>query len=164
MIEQVAGAPLDAVLQQAVLAPVGIGLARLAGERADLDFVAMGTAKGYHPGWVYHGLLVGPLHEAALLLDRLFGGSLLPSAFIREMVTARLVGSAMPGRPWRSPGYGLGVMVEADSGEPLGLTGAGPGSTVAVYRQMPSAGPVVIAAFAHGDDQGVVEHTAFGLA
>ena len=31
----------------------------------------MGSAEGYHPGWVYHGLLVGPVEDAALLLDRL---------------------------------------------------------------------------------------------
>ncbi|MBV8916148.1 MAG: beta-lactamase family protein [Acetobacteraceae bacterium] len=164
MIERATGMPLDAALQRAVLAPLGIGLTRLARERADLDTVAMGAADGYHPGWVYHGLLVGPLHEAALLLDRLIGGSLLPPGLIREMATARLVGSAIPGRPWRAPGYGLGVMVEADSGGPLGHTGAGPGSTIAVYRRMASVGPVVIAAFAYGDDQGLVERTAFGLA
>ena len=33
--------------------------------------VAMGDACVYHPGWVYHGLLVGRLPDAALLLDRL---------------------------------------------------------------------------------------------
>ncbi len=164
IIERAAGVPLDVVLQRAILAPLGIGLARLARERADLGTVAMGATQGYHPGWVYHGLLVGPLHEAALLLDRLIDGSFLPASLVQEMMAARPIGSAIPGRPWRTPGYGLGVMVEADSGEPLGHTGAGPGSTIAVYRQAASAGPVVIAAFAHGDDQGAVERTAFGLA
>lgn len=162
VVERAAGLPLHAVLRRAVLAPLGLSLARFAGERADLDAVAMGGAQGYHPGWVYHGLLVGPLREAALLLDRLIGGSLLPAALLREMTTARPLGWAIPERPWRAPGYGLGVMVEAASDEPLGHTGTGPGSAIAVYRRTPSRGPVVTAAFALSGDQGVVERAALG--
>jgi CubicO group peptidase (beta-lactamase class C family) len=164
LIETTAGAPLDAVLQRAVLAPLGLSHVRLAREPADLAAVSMGAAAGYHPGWVYHGLLVGPLHEAALLLDRLMGGTLLSPGLLRDMLAARPLGGAVPGRPWREPGYGLGVMLEAGSGEPVGHTGGGPGSTIAVYRRVPSTGPVVVAAFAHSNDQGGIERIAFGLA
>ena len=38
----------------------------------------------YHPGWVYHGLLVGPLREAAVLLDRLMTGTLLSPDLLDE--------------------------------------------------------------------------------
>ena len=162
-IERAAAAPLSNVLRQAVLDPLGIGLARLAHERADLDAVAMGAGAGYDPGWVYHGLLVGPLHEAALLLDRLINGPLLPANLLRDMTTARPVGPAIPGRPWQNPGYGLGIMLEAKKGQPLGHTGAGPGSTVAVYRRTEGGSTIVSAAFAFGDDQGAVERSAIGI-
>ena len=36
---------------------------------ADLVNVIMGNASD-HAGWVYHGLLVGPVSSAAILLDR----------------------------------------------------------------------------------------------
>jgi hypothetical protein len=125
----------------------------------------MGEATGYHPGWVYHGLLVGPLHEAARILDGVLGGSLLPAHLVREMRSARPVGSVIPGRPWTAPGYGLGLMAElAGSDGPVGHTGAGPGSTIAVYRRERDGTPIVISAFACGDDQGLVERAAFGTA
>jgi hypothetical protein len=59
------GMPLGEALRRSILAPVGLGGARLAVERADLVEVAMGpAAAGYHPGWVYHGLLVVRLPRA----------------------------------------------------------------------------------------------------
>jgi CubicO group peptidase (beta-lactamase class C family) len=164
LIEATAGAPLDAVLRRAVFTPLGLTRVRLALGRADLDAVSMGAAAGYHPGWVYHGLLLGPLHEAARLLDALLGGRLLPPDLLREMLAARPIGGTVPGRPWRAPAYGLGLMTEAGSGEPVGHTGGGPGSTIAVYRRVPMTGPVVVAAFAHHEDAGRVERVAFGLA
>ncbi len=163
IIEQTAGTPLSNVLRQAVLDPLGIRLAQLAHAQADLGAVAMGSGTSYNPGWVYHGLLVGPLHEAALLLDRLIDGPLLPANLLRDMTTARPVGPAIPGRPWRKPGYGLGIMLEAEQGQPLGHTGAGPGSTIAVYRRTAGDGTIVTAVFAFGDDQGAVERSAIGI-
>jgi hypothetical protein len=49
------------------------------------------------------------------------------------MQTARVLGGPTPGRPWTSPGYGLGLMQgEVDGGLTMcGHTGGGPGSVVA---------------------------------
>ena len=164
LIERTANTTLDVAVERAVLEPLGVQEVRLARERADLSDVEMGEAAGYHPGWVYHGLLVGPLHAAALLLDRLLGGSLLPAELLHQMRSAHLVGPVIPGRPWRRHGYGLGLMVEtAGIDGPQGHTGGGPGSTVAVYRRERGSYPVTVAAFAFGDDQGLVERVAFDL-
>jgi CubicO group peptidase (beta-lactamase class C family) len=164
LIEHTTKMPLHAALTRAVFEPLGIQDVKLAHERADLRNVVMGEADGYHPGWVYHGLLIGPLHEAAKLLDRLLGGSLLPTRLVREMQSTHRVGPAVPGRPWQQPGYGLGLMIEmAKPDGPVGHTGGGPGTTIAVYRRERGSSPIVVAAFACCDDQGVVERFAFGL-
>jgi len=165
LIERTTRMPLDLAVGHAVFEPLGVKGAKLARERSDLHGVVMGEADAYHPGWVYHGLLVGPLHEAAQLLDRLLGGSLLPAELVHEMRSAHHVGPAIPGRPWRAPGYGLGLMIEmAGSDGPVGHTGAGPGTTIAVYRRERTGSPISVAAFTSGDDQGAVERTAFGPA
>ena len=50
--------------------------------RSDLDGVALGSIRSYDPQWVYHGLVVGPLHDAALLLHRLLTTDFLPGIFL----------------------------------------------------------------------------------
>ena len=45
--------------------------ARLAAAPADIANVSMGDATDYHPGWVYHGLIVGTAMDAASLLRQL---------------------------------------------------------------------------------------------
>jgi len=165
LIERTTRMSLDTAFNRAVFEPLGIRDATVARAPADLRAVMMGEAARYHPGWVYHGLLVGPLHTAAQLLDRLLGGALLPAELLQTMQSARPVGSAIPGRPWVMPGYGLGLMVDlAGSDGPTGHTGAGPGSTIAVYRRERGGAPIVIGTFAYGDDQGLVERAAFGAA
>jgi len=59
-------------------------------------------------GWVYYGLAIGPLRDAALLLDRLMTGDLLPPDLLDAMCEAYPVGGPIPGRPCGAPGYGLG--------------------------------------------------------
>ncbi len=162
-IEEAAGEALGAALARLVLQPLGIAGARLAQNRADLAGVAMGEAADYHPGWVYHGLLVGPLAAPCLLLDRLMAGRLLPPPLLDEMCRRRALGGEVPGRPWRTHGYGLGLMSgTTETGErALGHTGGGPGSTLAVYHCPDRTPPCTAAAFAFGNDQGLVERDAF---
>ena len=113
LIEQACDEELGAALSRLVLRPLGIEDARLARVRADLDGVSMGIG-AYHPGWVYHGLIVGPLRDAALLLDRLMTGALLPTDLLAQMRDAHpldVSGQRHQGhqaRPWRTPAYGLG--------------------------------------------------------
>ncbi|MFC3675581.1 serine hydrolase domain-containing protein [Ferrovibrio xuzhouensis] len=133
-IAQAAGLPLADALRQLVFAPAGLADTRLALEPADLADVAMGGARGYHPGWVYHGLVVGPVVEAARLLHALVTGGLLrPESFARL-----LDGRPLPEQrsaTYPDPAYGLGLMLWAHEplGHPLGHTGGGPGSSIAVY-------------------------------
>ncbi len=85
LIETLTGTMLERAIEQRVVQPLGVSGVRLAKTLADLHDVDMGSAAAYHPGWVYHGLLVGRVSDAALLLDRLLGTSLLPDALLGEM-------------------------------------------------------------------------------
>lgn len=135
-IEQASGAPLAQALDRLVFAPAGLTTARLATTPDDLTDARMGGAAGYHPGWVYHGLAIGSTADAARLLRMLVAGALLRPAALAAMRDAR----ALPEH--RSvvhpdPAYGLGLMLSATEPEtrPLGHSGAGPGSRIAVYAR-----------------------------
>jgi hypothetical protein len=134
MIETAADEPLGSALNHLVCEPLGVTNVRLAATASNLDGVEMGDVRGYHPGWVYHGLLVGPLESAALLLQRLLLGGLLSSSTLEKMANGYpLPAYAEP--PWPHPAYGLGLMVPATANTErvYGHSGAGPGSQIAVY-------------------------------
>lgn len=165
LIETRTGETLNEALRRLVLRPLAIESARIARERTDLAAVAMGSADGYHPGWVYHGLLVGSIEDAALLLDRLLADELLPPALLQDMLTPFVLPGPIPGRPWAVPGYGLGVMAGEVTGglKVAGHTGGGPGSTVAVYRDLKSGSGRTAAYFRTSEDEASTEEGAFGL-
>lgn len=148
-----------------MLKPLGVETARIARERADLDQVAMGSAQGYHPGWVYHGLLVGSVEDAALLLERLMAGDLLPPELRQDTLMPFVLPGPVPGRPWAFPGYGLGVMIGETTGglTVAGHTGGGPGSTIAVYRNLNQGLSRTAAFFRTSEDQTPTEEGAFEL-
>jgi CubicO group peptidase (beta-lactamase class C family) len=162
LIEQTTGDDLDTALSRLVLRPLGVAEARIVRTPADLAGVAVGSASSYHPGWVYHGLLAGPLRDAAVLLDRLMTGSLLPPHLLEAMADPHPIGGPFPGRPFKTPGFGLGLTVGiASSGsKAMGHTGGGPGSVIAVYHQPEAMPRITAAAFAFSDDLGQVEETA----
>ena len=170
LIEEATDVALGPALEQLVFGPIGISGVTVAQNPADLDVTAWGNNRRYHPKWVYHGLLIGPASAAALFLHRLLDGDLLPSELLAEMQATHPVGGAIPGRPWRTAGYGLGLMI--GQGEPaggyVGHTGGGPGSTSAVYRSVwPGVGEHIrrtAAAFAPRDDPGMVEAKAMEAA
>lgn len=159
LIQRVTDLALEEALMQRVLTPLGLSRVRLAKTPADLAGVSRGTASAYDPGWVYHGLLVGPLAQAALFMDRLLAGQLLPHWLLGEMQTARTLGGPIPGRPWLAPGYGLGLMQSSVDGGLIlcGHTGAGPGSVVAVYRGAYGDNTASCAVFSEGCDEGAAE-------
>jgi CubicO group peptidase (beta-lactamase class C family) len=163
LVEDASGDELGAALDRLVLTPLGIASTRLARVPTDLDGVNLGTIRSYHPGWVYHGLLVGPLGEAALLLDRLLTGDFLPNELLSAMRDPHPLPGRMAGRPWAEPGYGLGLMAgQGRFGWRVeGHTGGGPGSTCAVYHRPGSQPRRTAAAFAAGDRGGFVERRAF---
>ena len=162
LIEETTAEDLASALARLVLQPLGIEDVRLAERREHLSTVAMGEARDYDPRWVYHGLLVGPLQSAALFLDRLMTGDLLPPELLSSMRQAHPVGGPIAGRPWQSPAYGLGLMMGGanvgigDGMTIAGHTGGGPGSVIAIYHRADSPSRTA-ATFSPGDDQGEVE-------
>jgi hypothetical protein len=132
---------------------------------ADLAGAVMCGAAGYHPGWVYHGLLVGPLRAAPLLLDRLLAGALLPSDLLGQMLNGHRLNVLVPERPWQEPAYGLGLMCGKVPihGFIAGHSGAGRGSANSVYRLYDRQPVRTGAAFLPGDDAGAVERAAIRM-
>ena len=155
---------LAAAADELVLVPAGVVGAWLAEWPDDLSGVEMGSAQTYDPGWVYHGLFVGPLVGAAHLLNVLLDEtSLLSAASRAEMLQLHdLPQFVRP--PWIAGGYGLGLMCQtAPAGwTAAGHTGGGPGSAVAVYRRMDGV-PRTAAAFVTAEGDAAVETLAWRL-
>jgi D-alanyl-D-alanine carboxypeptidase len=167
LLEAAFGADLETALQELVFAPAGVNNVRLAREPADLASTAFGNALNYHPGWVYHGLLVGPPREAARWMHALMTGRLLPRDRLAMMLERRALDvPPRAGRPWGSAGYGLGVMIDIASplGRAFGHSGEGPGSVCAVYHLPDCDPPRTVAAFAPNEDVGAVERLALDTA
>jgi CubicO group peptidase (beta-lactamase class C family) len=134
LIEQATGLSLGEALDQLVFTPAGLTTARVATSPEHLAHIQMGYCKGYHPGWVYHGLVTGTVADAAKLLKVLMDGFLLQPASFTKMLDRR----ALPehrSQTFKDPAYGLGVMLNADNplDHPIGHRGAGPGSSIAAY-------------------------------
>jgi CubicO group peptidase (beta-lactamase class C family) len=163
-LEQQHGAPLAAIMQQEVLAPLGLKarLATAPEHFRDLHW----DAQGYHPGWVYHGCLAGTALEAARLLHALLHGPLLSAKARAAMLLRDMSGPAIPGRVWSRIGYGLGLMNgEADgAGTVLGHTGCGPFSANLVAHFPDLTAPVTVASFCKGGDETPAEFEAVAVA
>src|SRR5262245_6500580 len=157
LIEATVGASLDETLRALVFAPLGVPGVRIAGEPEDLDATAWENSARYHPGWVYHGLAVGTPAEAALFLHRLLAGGLLSPPLADAMKEPHRLDVPLESRPWRSAGYGLGLMIDVASprGLAIGHSGQGPGSVSAAFH-FPALARTV-AAFAAVEEPGVVE-------
>ncbi|AVB20364.1 serine hydrolase [Pseudomonas avellanae] len=159
LIERVTGLSLEDALARRVLLPLGVTQVRFAKTRKDLAEVYPANLSSYHPGWVYHGLLVGPLSESSMLLDRLLTGQLLPSTLLQEMQDAIVLGGPIPGRPWAAPGYGLGLMIGGTNGglTLAGHTGTGPGGVIAVFHCSNGHNVATCSVFDEHGDEGQVE-------
>ncbi|MDZ5648473.1 serine hydrolase domain-containing protein [Nitrospirillum sp. BR 11828] len=147
-IETATGLSLAEALDRLVFTPAGLTTAQVATQPGDLCGVQMGPeGEGYHPGWVYHGLVTGTAADAARLLQGLVTGTLLRPATFASMLKRRGL-SEHRNETFKDPAYGLGLMLAADSplDHPIGHRGAGPGST--------------IAAFAHGQKACAVWHAS----
>ena len=159
LIEQATGMDIERALKALVLGPLGIEQSFIARTRADLKRSEWGDEDQFHPGWVAHGLLMGPPSDVAQFMHRLFTGALLPPPLLAAMRERRPVDAVLTGRPWQTAGYGLGLMMDIASphGLCIGHSGQGPASVSAAYHFPALTPPVTVAAFAPTDDQGVVE-------
>lgn len=159
LIERVTGLSLENALTRRVLLPLGVTQSRLAKTQEDLAEVFPPNLSSYHPGWVYHGLLVGPLSESTILLDRLLTSQLLPISLLQDMQDAIALGGPIPGRPWATPGYGLGLMIGGTNGglTLTGHTGVGPGGVIAVFHCSSGHNVATCSVFDEHGDEGQVE-------
>ncbi|HEY6633965.1 MAG TPA: hypothetical protein VIZ90_21105 [Rhizobiaceae bacterium] len=101
-----------------------------------------------------------------MLLHALFSGRLLQPETLKEMTKAYPLGGALPGRPWTSCGYGLGVMSGevGEAGRAVGHSGSGPSGASAVYHFPDLGSPVTVASFSRGSDEGPAERKAVAIA
>jgi D-alanyl-D-alanine carboxypeptidase len=139
--------------------PIGLDSVRLITTAADLADTAWGNHSQYDPGWVYHGLLAGTPGDAVRFLHKLMSGDVLPAELLTEMTICYPIGGRLPGRPWETTGYGLGLMIGQmiSAGIAIGHSGAGSGSVSAVYHFGDRTSPCTIAAFSQGCDEGITE-------
>ena len=170
LIEESTGDALNQALKRLTLDPLGTEDVKVATTPDELNDTAWGNVSGYHPGWVYHGLLIGTAGNAALFLHRLLAGHLLPGSLLAAMCEAHPLAFTDSERPWKTTGYGLGLMIGIGepSGQYIGHTGAGPGSTAAVYQlasehRTTGNARQTAAAFAQLDEPSVVERRAIAL-
>lgn len=165
-IEQATGLSLASALQAFVLGPSQASSARLATGPADFRDVFWPAVRTYDPRWVYHGCLIGTSIDAAKVMHALVQGRLLQPGTLRTMLERHELGGALPGRPWTTCGYGLGLMsgLMGDSGRAVGHSGGGPGCIAAIYHFPDVAAPITTAIFAEGGAEGLVEFEAASMA
>jgi D-alanyl-D-alanine carboxypeptidase len=159
LIEQTSGLDIEAALNELVLRPLGISKSFVARTRADLKRSVYGDEDDFHPGWVAQGLLLGPPSDPARFMHGLLTGPLLPPPLRAAMRKRHPIEVDLPDRPWRTKGYGLGLMMDIASphGLCIGHSGQGPDSVSAAYHFPDLDPPVTVAAFAPTDDQGIAE-------
>jgi hypothetical protein len=87
MIEDATSAPVGEALRRLALDPLEIDKAAIAALPSDLNAIAWKNATNYHPGWVFHGLLIGTAASAAMFLHRLLNGRLFPNTLLTVMRT-----------------------------------------------------------------------------
>jgi D-alanyl-D-alanine carboxypeptidase len=165
-IEHAFEADLEAALQALVFAPLHVRGVHIARNPEDMRRSAFGNPDNYHPGWVYHGLLMGPPREAARFMHGLMSGQLLSPNLLAKMLERRALAVPPGDRPWKTAGYGLGVMmdIETELGRCFGHSGEGPGSVCAVYHFPDCSPPRTVAAFAADETAGVVERAMLAAA
>lgn len=164
-IEAVTGTALADLIAERVAAPLGLASLRLAHLPEDIPALPWPAPQSYHPGWVYHGCLIGTAGDAARLLDGLMRGAVISDRARAQMCDAHPLGGALTGRPWRSHGYGLGLMIGqfGPRGRAMGHGGTGPFSVTSVLHFPDLATPLTVACFAPGQDDGVTERMALEI-
>ncbi|WP_198651178.1 serine hydrolase domain-containing protein [Salinicola sp. CPA57] len=166
LIEDVAQQSFASLVKQMICDPLDLDSVELAVARRDFERVHWTSAASYHPGWVYHGCLIGTAADAAKLLHALFMGKLLNAPMLAEMLIRHPLGGAIEGRPWTECGYALGLMSGrcGDVGRVIGHSGGGPFSVNAVYHFPDLLSPITVSSFTDGQNEGVVEFATINAA
>jgi D-alanyl-D-alanine carboxypeptidase len=147
LIEVQLDAPFSTVLQERIFTPLGLErsqAARSLEQAAPIltagytSFFSGGALEDmhstYHPGWVSHGVVISTAGELAHMFSALLAGPLLLPSSRDAMLQAVPVPVQHP--LFRSPGYGLGLMVDTASpwGVMAGHGGGGPGYAAGVLH------------------------------
>ncbi|SDW57226.1 CubicO group peptidase, beta-lactamase class C family [Ruegeria halocynthiae] len=166
LIEATLEKPLREVIADMVCKPLGLNSIELAETCGQFRRVHWEAATDYDPKWVYHGCLIGNAPDAARLLHALMTGHLLQPATMRQMLDEKILGGAIPNRPWTECGYALGLMYGAlkSVGRAVGHSGGGPFCVNAVYHFPDVSDPITVASFTDGTAEGVAEFAAERLA
>lgn len=158
-LEEITGKNIEQALYDLVFTRLEISSVKVAKTG---EIMSLGD---YDPHWVYHGLLAGGAYDAVRLLQGIAAGELFPAPVLNEMLAARHLNAPSDGRPWKSPAYGLGLIVASDSpaGKAYGHTGQGPGSVFAAYHFPELAMLKTAAVFETIEDQAEVENALVEL-
>ncbi|WP_127109455.1 serine hydrolase domain-containing protein [Pararhodobacter zhoushanensis] len=165
-IETASGQSFATLFSTRIAKRLGLHTARLAETRDQFAAVHWPQAHHYHPGWVYHGCLIGTAADAARLLHGLFTGKLLSPSSLTQMMVTHPLGGALPGRPWTACGYAMGLMSGrmGAAGRGIGHSGGGPFSVNAVYHFPDLDTPATVASFTTGPHEGIAEHACVNAA
>lgn len=153
LIESTTKKSLQEALDELIFNPLNLQV-KVALDRDDLKMCDH-IKPDYHPKWVYHGLMIGRLEDACIILHALANGQLISDQLLDEMKDAYRLYIDIGDRPWQAPSYALGLMMD-QSDQSFGHTGQGPDSVICVYH-FPNEG-VTIASSMNTYDQGKVEN------
>jgi len=158
-IEASTGRGFSSLFAELIAVPLKLESVELAATREQFSRIHWSAARRYHPGWVYHGCLIGTARDAAYLLHAVFSGELLTAETLRQMLDRRHLGAAVENRPWEDCGYGLGLMSGSMGriGRAMGHSGGGAFSVNAVYHFPDRDFPITVASFSEGNDEAVPE-------
>jgi D-alanyl-D-alanine carboxypeptidase len=175
ILEEVAGASFAELVRSRIAEPLGLRRSIVPERVADMHSLAPavsgllsedGTLRDvrdcYHPGWVSHGVLISTASEVVTFLAALFAGRIVSGESLRELTRLVPVPNAPP--PWRSPGYGLGVMgtLESPLGPLYGHGGGGPGYSASAFHAPELRGrPVTACALVALEEDSIAERIVF---
>lgn len=88
----------------------------------------------YHPGWVAHGVVASTASETARFYEALFGGRIVSSRSLSQMMKPVRVPGEHP--IFKDPSYGLGLMIDPAHrfGAVAGHGGEGPGYSTSAFH------------------------------
>jgi D-alanyl-D-alanine carboxypeptidase len=170
---------LETVLRHQIFDPLELTSASVPVSKADLASFTFGLSRylggdgpplvvreHYDPGWIATGVVGASAADATRLLSEILE-TLLPVPLRNEMMRpASLFRNPWPGRPWRRPAFGLGLMIDLDEerGPIYGHTGSGPGCTPAVYHFPNHSPPLTVNVAIDGEDESLAEEIVLAVA
>lgn len=178
LLEAVLQTPLSEIVATELCAPLGLSATRVLTRDEDLATLVFGpsielgregqpaaVAERYHLGWVAHGVVASTVTETAAVVAALFDEDcLLPPNLLREMCTVTPL-PVMPDRPFRRPGYGMGLQIDSGWSNMViyGHTGGGPGARVCALHGSHPTRPVTVVVATPGEDIAQCEAMALAL-